>query len=181
MKKVQPIKLQFEPSGYFYEMVTAYTTAITGLILYSPILRDSVNKINSKKKIVASLTSCEKPVLQIKLHEQIKHIDDKYIDLGKVTDNLAYMLINTAFESTKNLLDKNKPMHEFFRHLRHGASHGGKWSFKGSEPIRKAHWRNRTITNKLQGKRLWELNLKPGDILVLLHDIEKSLDKVKVN
>lgn len=171
-----PTKLEFQKNGHFYIMVTTYTTAIGGLLLYHPFYRAKLDEHNIQKNSkLISIGSREYPSLEVKPHENIELIDKGLITLGGVTDSLVYMLINIAYESVKDLLDKHNPIYEFFRHLRHGASHGGKWSFRDNEPLRLAEWRGRKVTSNLQGKKLWDLNLGPGDIIVLLWDIEQNL------
>jgi hypothetical protein len=153
-------------------------TAVSGLLLYHPQMRASLIELERLRdgKLVG-LGSREYPALEIKPLETIDLLDRGLIDLGAVTDSLCYMLLNTAYEAVKQNLDKSNPTHEFFRHIRHGASHGGIWTFRGGEPKQDAVWRGRKIDSQLQGKKLWDLNLGPGDLVVLLWDIEKSLTK----
>lgn len=98
----------------------------------------------------------------------------KEFNEGMISDSLAFILINTAYETVKHLLSKSNPSHEFFRHLRCVVSHGGKWYFLGKEPSRPAFWRDREITRELQGQSMWKVGIGPGDILVLLWDVEQE-------
>jgi len=171
-----PTRLEFQKDGHFCKMVMTYTTAISGLLLYHPFFRAKLDEFNLQKEgKMVSLGSRVYPSIGVKPHEIIERIDKGLITLGEVADSLAYMLVNIAYESVKDSLDTQNPAHEFFRHLRNGASHGGKWSFRNNEPSRLAEWRGRKITANLQGKKLWDLNLGPGDIIVLLWDIEQNL------
>ncbi len=103
--------------------------------------------------------------------------------LGDITDSLAYMLLNAAYEAAVDRygddqwleLRQRHPELEFFRHLRNAASHGGVWNFRGNEPSRQASWRGRQLSNVLNGGRLFDVNLRPGDLLVFLSDVEKLL------
>lgn len=174
---IDPIqKLDFLPSGHFYDMVNTYNTSVSGLLLYHSHFQPTLDALNVQKQgKLVGIGSRIYPALEIRPHEIISLINNGFINLGQVTDNLSYMLLNIAYESVKQLLNINNPVHEFFRHLRHGASHGGKWSLIGEEPKRNAEWRGRKVTKDLQGKKLWELDLGPGDLMVLLWDIEQTL------
>ena len=169
-------KLEFQQNGHFYIMVTTYTTVISGLLLYHPHFHTPLNELNTKKEgKLVGIGSREYPALEVKPRENIALINQGAINLGQIADNLSYMLLNIAYESVKPLLDKGNPRHEFFRHMRNGASHGGCWTFMGNEPSRLAEWRGRKVQKNLQGKKLWSLNLGPGDVIVLLWDIEQDL------
>lgn len=176
-----PEKLEFQPKGYFYDMVNTYNTAICGLILFAPNLKNLVSQLKP-----AGLASREYSALAIRPQEISSLIDRNFINLGNVTDNLSYMLLNIAYEAVEGLLKtvknvditKTDPMHEFFRHLRNGASHGGIWTFddRDKRPLPDAVWRGRKVDkNTLKGEKICTLNLGPGDIMVLLWDIEQSL------
>lgn len=123
-----PEKLEFQPEGCFYDMVNTYNTSICGLILLSPSLKNIVKQVKP-----VGLASREYSALEIRPQEISNLIDNGLIKLGKVTDNLSYMLLNIAYETVSHKLKTVKnvpvsdtdPIHEFFRHIRNGASHGG--------------------------------------------------------
>lgn len=168
--------LQFLPEGHFYEMINTYKVALGGLLMYhkdcQPALK-ALNDANNGRLVgIASNTVGD---ITIDPFESIYHMDIGLISLGKVTDNLAFMLVNIAYESVKAKLDKSNPVHEFFRHVRNAASHGGKWAFMGHEPSRHAEWRSKVITNALNGQELLGPIIAPGDILILLWDVEQSI------
>ena len=169
-------KIQFHRDGLFYRMVTSCMAAICGMLVFRPELRfDQTVKVG--------LASTEYPALEIIPQEVKGMFATGGFSLGDVTDSLAFMLLNAAYEAAVDrysdaqwlTLREQHAELEFFRHLRNAASHGGPWSFRGNEPSRPASWRGRQLTSALQGKRIFDFNLKPGDFLVVLSDVEKLL------
>ena len=75
-----------------------------------------------------------------------------------------------------------KPVLEFFRHIRNGCFHGNSFHFKGDEPRNAAQWRELEITKASQGKRIFRTDLSEkdyflnwGDPLLLLHDVSQLI------
>ncbi len=73
-----------------------------------------------------------------------------------------------------------EPEWEFLRHCRNAAAHNGRFHFLHNEPRRLAIWRGLEVKNELEGRNLFRVNegdpfLGPGDVLVLLSDLEKKL------
>lgn len=95
----------------------------------------------------------------------------KSVDLAK---SLALQFLNSAYEAVKNYND-HSPEFEFFRHTRHAASHGNKFSFKGTEPVRPAEWRSKRIARSLHGTSLIFDFITPGDVVLLIQDIKNKL------
>ena len=169
-------KLQFERDGFFYRMVTSYMMGICGcLVFHSRTVLPSPDLVR--------LASIEYGALEIKPREVTELLRNGNMQLSDLTDSLAYMLVNSAYEAVADYFDDSKwpelrlahPELEFFRHVRNAASHGGTWNFKSGEPRRTAKWRGREITRDLQDQPIWAANLKPGDLLVLLWDVEQIL------
>jgi hypothetical protein len=133
----QPIdKIEFQPYGYFYDMVQSYTIALTGLLFYHPKMEAPVNsfvEVQGDNRCVGILSK-ELGDISISVLEKAAQIKRGDITLSVVINNLTCMLLNTAGEAVKPLLVKNNPSHEFLRHLRNAGSHGGKWTFMGSDP-----------------------------------------------
>lgn len=169
-------KLQFEKSGFFYRMVTSYMMGVCGCLIFHP-------KAVLPSPDPVGLGSTVHGALEIRPREVAELLRDGSIELSELTDSLAYMLMNAAYEAVRGHFGKSKwfqlrmshPELEFFRHVRHAASHGGAWTFESGEPKRAAKWRGREITSQLQGKPIWDAKLKPGDLLVLLSDVEQIL------
>lgn len=171
-----PEKIQFQQNGIFYRMVTTYMAAVCGLLVFR-------NEIQFDQSVKVGLASVEYPALEISPQEVKDMFEAGGFNLGDTTDSLLYMLLNAAYEvcvdrygdaSWLSLRQKH-PELEFFRHLRNAASHGGMWNFCDDEPSRPASWRGRILSNSLQDKRIFDANLKPGDLLVFLADVEKLL------
>ena len=167
---INQTKLEYSTSGPFYKIVVAYKAAIAGLVIFSPPFQD----IRRKLKPVG-LGSTIYPALEFPYSEMEELYKSKEFTEGIITELFARMLINTAYESVKDKLSKTNPTHEFFRHLRHAVSHGGKWKFLGKEPRFPAKWRGKEIIKDLEGGSIWSVDLRPGDILILLNDIESDL------
>ncbi len=173
---IDPSKIEFKRDGLFYRMVTSYMAAVCGLLIFRKEFRFD-------RSVKVGLASREYPALEIVPQEVKDMFDAGGFGLGGVTDSLAYMLVNAAYETVADnyrntqwlSLRQKHPELEFFRHLRNAASHGGVWTFRGDEPSRPAEWRGRKLTKSLEGKRLFDADLKPGDLLVLLSDVEKML------
>jgi len=169
-------KIQFQRNGLFYRLVTTYMAAVCGLLIFRKELRFD-------QSVKVGLASVEYPALVIIPQEVKGMVDAGGLNLGDVTDSLSFMLVNAAYEASVNHCGEDKwlavrqthPELEYFRHIRNAASHGGTWNFLGNEPTRQASWRGRLLSSELHGKRLFEANLKPGDLLVFLADVEKML------
>lgn len=172
-------KYQFDQGGPFYEMVTSYMVAVCGLLFYRRPSYDPGDKVG--------LASIEHQALEILPSEVIALVQGGSFQLSEVTDSLARMLINAAYEATQDRYDDQRwlqlrsihPELEFFRHLRNASSHGGFFNFKGNEPNpnRKAEWRGRTINVSLAGKPMFDVGVKPGDLFPLLWDVEQIIQK----
>lgn len=172
-------KYRFERGGPFYEMVTSYMVAVCGLLFFRRPSYDPSDKVG--------LASIEHHAVEILPSEVIGLIQGGSVQLGTVTDSLARMLINAAYEATQARYDDSRwvqlrwkyPELEFLRHLRNAASHGGFFNFKRNEPNpnRKAEWRGKTIDVSLAGKSMFDVGIKPGDLFALLWDVEQIIKK----
>jgi len=163
-------KLNYSTSGPFYKMVVSYKAAIGGLVIFRSEFKEIRQDLNS-----VGLGSRIHGALSFSYSEMDEIYKSKELTQGMITDSLAFMLINTAFEAVKQRMSRSNPMHQFFRHLRNAASHGGTFNFYNDEPRNPAKWSDREINRELQGKSIWSPNLGPGDFLVLLNDIEADL------
>ena len=129
------------------------------------------------------LASKQLGALQYPISELAEGFTRGDFTLGTISDALAYSLLNVTYEICNQHceqsewleLRKSHPEIEFLRHSRNAASHGGKWSFKNGEPRRTAEWRGVRITDELEGKPYWEVGIEPGDILLLIWDVEQIL------
>lgn len=112
------------------------------------------------------------------IEEQVADYDTKRADITSLTSAIRKVIFNVS--GGKN--DRGKdPILQFLRHCRHAIAHGGKMTFKGSEPTHPASWRGLKITRDLAGTPLFKtLNdieaglMWPGDVIALLWDIEQS-------
>jgi len=163
-------KLEYSQSGPFYRMVVTYKAAIAGLVIFRPELKNIRHDLPP-----VGLGSRIFTALQFPYNEMDELFKSKEFTEGMIADSLAFMLINTAFEAVKQSMSRSNPMHQFFRHLRNAASHGGTFHFYNNEPRYPANWRDREINRELHGKSIWSPNLGPGDFLILLNDIEADI------
>jgi hypothetical protein len=170
--------LQFDPRGAFYRLVAAYKMGLCGQLIFHP----NVNIIYSAPVGIASNVY---GALSFSPQELVQSVRRENLTVSDVTDGLVYMLINLAYATCQDRigetpwldLRQRHPEIEFFRHLRNAASHGGVWNFRQNEPRpdRAAEWRGRTISRALQGTPIWDVGIQPGDVLVLLWDVEQVL------
>jgi hypothetical protein len=133
--------------------------------------------------------------LQLRSEFQNNHIvveiDDIAKDIAANADYLSsYLLLAAghllilAYELCKTYSDKG-PLWEFLRHCRNAAAHGGKFSFKSSEPRRPAIWGHFQIESTLEGTPLFKENVRDsglfsiGDPIRLLWDIEQAYPNMK--
>lgn len=69
-----------------------------------------------------------------------------------------------------------EPDIQFFRHIRNGCAHNGK--FKIDSPLEhRAKWRDKEIVFKLNGTTIFPDFLFDGDVYLLLHDINEKYFK----
>ena len=172
-------RYRFEQSGPFYEMVTSYMVAVCGLMFFRRPGYDPSDKIG--------LASTEHHAVEILPTEVINLIKSGAVPLGVVTDSLARMLINAAYEAAQDRYADSRwvdmrskyPELEFFRHLRNAASHGGFFNLRNNEPNpnRKAEWRGKTVSASLAGKLMFDVGIKPGDLFAFLWDVEQIIRK----
>lgn len=174
-----PSNISFEKAGYFYEMVSAYITAIVGL----ESVAHPLNPMGFKSNEVATLEG--------KVHHEIliepiavhREFLAKNISSSTVSNSLVCMLMNTAYESIK-ILNDGTPEFEYFRHIRNASSHSNIFNFFNKEPSKPAAWRGDSIdhsrqgaSNPLYGSPCFGNKLAAADALVLLWDIEQKLNK----
>lgn len=168
--------LRFEVGGLFHTMVTSYQAAICGLLIYHP-------RLGTLEGDPVGFASTIYPALSFHPREIQERIRAGAISLNTITNSLTYMLINAAYESLQDNYDEQAwlqlrlahPEIEFFRHVRNAASHGGRWHFTGREPSRPAIWRGKTLNQGMHDTPLFGPVFEPGDVLVLLWDIEQLL------
>jgi hypothetical protein len=69
------------------------------------------------------------------------------------------------------------PEVQFFRFARHAAAHGNRWHFVDGNPKSLAMWRNVALARTMHGRQCFGLDMMPGDLLLLLMDIEGKLGR----
>ncbi len=172
-----PVQIAFDKGRPFFDMVSAYVTAVVGLeSVWHP-----ENPMGFKQGEVVTLEGKAHPELRIEsllVHQQFiaGHVSDVH-----VANSLVCMLMNTAYESVKDRNDRS-PEFEFFRHIRNASSHRNSFNFFPNEPSKPAAWRGkvfdharRGISNPFYGQACFGNVVASADALVLLWDIEQRL------
>jgi hypothetical protein len=172
-----PKDLIFDQGKPFFDYVSAYITAISGLVSVA----DPANLMQFRLRDVVTIEGKVVPVLSVSPLSVHKQFISGKISAQNVATSLTCMLLNTAYESVKHLNDKS-PEFEFFRHTRHAASHGNRFRFLHGEPKRLAHWRNvcidhmrREQSNPLHDQVCVGNVISSADAVLLLWDIEQQL------
>ena len=172
-------KIEFQQGGLFHDMVTAYISALSGLLLFR---KEFKFDLSVKVGLASTVRTLEFPVQETK-----DRFNSGTFPLGMVSDQLTLMLINAAGERAKakygdagwSVLRHKYSEVDFLSHARNAASHGGAWHFTGDEPKarsgRQPKWRGHIVTASLHDTPLLGADLKPADLLWLLSDIEKLL------
>jgi hypothetical protein len=173
------IGVQFIPGRPYCEMVTAFLAATAGL---TPVF-DDVNYPNFLSGVSGRYPGIRVPTVSLDLFDLTQRIRAGAITSGQTVEMLCCMLANTAWEASKDHWGRHQhdPDVEFFRHVRHAASHGNKWHFNATEPKRHAEWMGCRIdgdvgnANARQGKKCIGTDLAVSDLLKLLADLETKL------
>lgn len=63
---------------------------------------------------------------------------------------------------------------QFFRHLRNACGHDGRWSFKEKELVRRASWRDKSLTMADVGTPVFQKVLKHGDVMLIFLDLDRK-------
>jgi hypothetical protein len=96
----------------------------------------------------------------------------------------AGALLVTAHEYARDKpFNDRGPLWEFLRHCRNAVAHRGCFSLRPHEPTRPAIWRNKEISQALDGKPLFDDGtggglLGPADPVYLLHDLETGYPSI---
>ena len=177
MAKIVPAEICFDVGAPFYEMISAYSCAISGL----ESIANPANLMSFKPGDVVTLLGKVHPqikISQLQVHQQFVAGD---ISAPHTTNSLACMLLTTAYAAVEKENDRSSEF-EFFRHLRNAASHGNRFSFANREPVRPASWRGLAIaeshvgsSNPLHGVECIGNFLGGADVILLLWDIEQKL------
>ena len=76
-----------------------------------------------------------------------------------------------ALKSKAGLTAKDdRPIVQFFRHVRNGISHNNMFDIRGDGPMRPAKWRGMEVTKSLNGTVVLYKFLRPADVLRLIND-----------
>lgn len=167
----------FREGGYFYDMVGSFLVGLTGL---EATFRQD-NPLGHKEGAVYVVEGKVGEELNVEPYKFWLAAGKGQLSSREVSKHLCCMLMNTAYESVKELDDKSE-IFDFFRHVRNASSHKGEFFFKEWEPKRKAAWRGKRIDeskmgedNPLHGTSCFFEYLGAGDCIWLLQDIEKLI------
>lgn len=169
--------VQFSQGFPFYDMVTTFMVAIAG----SYSIFDKSNKMNWSKDQYMAVEGILVEGRHFIPYDMYELAQNQKITPAKYLKSCCCMLANIAYESVKDKNDKS-PEFEFFRHIRHAASHGNKFNFYPKEPLFPASWRGVTINHNLKGesnplhvKECFGTFIGIADMIDLLADIENQI------
>lgn len=172
-----PDKIIFSQEGYFYDMISSFMVAITGL----EAIFNCNNPMNYQPKVVYTFEGKVHKEIRVEPHSIHEQALKGKITSSNVVNHLCNMLMNTAYESVKGMNDKSQEF-EFFRHIRNASSHKNEFNFFNYEPAREASWRGKVIdsskkgnSNLLFGKPCFGDFLGTADCILLLWDIEQKI------
>jgi hypothetical protein len=204
----QTVPNHFDRGKPFYPLVMHYLVLLIGLkelAIRGTVGAKDLDALIKQVPALGTVVSTSDPEVP-DIREQLKKLSGPLflraesqtepieIDIDEVSRelvaNFSYLL-PLSMQSAGSLLilaheiSKDKhwhdtgPLWEFLRHCRHAAAHGGSFHFLNGEPRREAIWGAFTLTNQLQGTRLFkDANgvglLSPGDPIRLLWDIEQA-------
>ena len=82
--------------------------------------------------------------------------------------------LSTGYEALKAkaglTTGDDRPIVQFFRHVRNGISHDNVFYIRGGEPRKPAKWRGMEVTKSLNGTVVLYKFLRPADVLRLIND-----------
>jgi hypothetical protein len=107
-----------------------------------------------------------------------------YVLEGQLSAAGSIFIVAYEMAKEQGWRDREDPLWEFLRHCRNAAAHGGRFTFQGKEPIRRARWGHLEITPSLEGVSLFkDVNgngfLSPGDPIRLLWDLEQTYPNMR--
>lgn len=163
-------QLSFASDGPIFQMVAAYYAGILGVFTLLTQCGSGQRPAIVELKDGDGLTRLKTDQLTIAMKEG-------RLDAAKMLVFHGIMLLNTAYEWTKPTLATlpKSPLFEFFRHVRNGSSHGNRFHFLGSEPVRPAQWKGHTVERNLEARQVVGDFLSPAELPLLLADVEAEL------
>lgn len=169
-----PVFLQGRP---FFEMVMSFLAATVGM---GPVF-DPSNPLRLSPASLAAYPGIVRSHLTISMDQVHRQCTTGGLSANAAVDHLCCMLLNSAYETAKPHTDKS-PEFELFRHLRNAASHRNRFNFRNHEPALPALWSGFAIDHNLKGTSNPLFGaacvghvVSAGDVLALLHDIERKL------
>jgi hypothetical protein len=169
--------LIFRKDLCFYQIAAAAAASCTAFA----VMFDPKNLANLKRKdciTLKGIATGDRHFFPYEIHTEAVA---ENISQSDFLGTICMMLANTAYESVKHRNDYS-PEFEFFRHIRHAASHLNHFRFAPNEPRNPTSWRGIMIdhtkkgaSNPLHGTGCFGRFLGVADIFVLLWDIEQKL------
>lgn len=169
-------EISFKEGSRFFEMVSVFLASTAGL---TPVF-DATNYPTFLHGTAGVYPGFAREKTIFDLERLVTDIRNGSIEQGRAVELLCCMLANAAWESSGFLSNDPDPMVQVFRHVRHAASHGNEWSFKGNEPRFRGEWRHISFAaGAAEGQRpsgkCFGGSLFPGDLLLLLSDVQHKV------
>jgi hypothetical protein len=140
-------------------------------------LREQIEVLTGPLKLVSVF---QNNTITVEIDEMAQDVSENYLYLAWGMLPAIGNIFIVAYETAKEQGWHNTgPLWEFLRHCRHAAAHGGRFTFRGREPVRPAKWEHLEITREMQGLPLFKNAegvgfLSLGDPIRLLWDIEQA-------
>lgn len=127
-----------------------------------------------RKDVSVSLATTQNKTLTFFMHE-IPELDKNVREKMKkdLVALSARALLVSCYEKLKNkrMID-DSPILEFFRHIRNGAAHDGKFDIRPGSLKKAASWGNKNISYTMSGNELFGDFFAIGDSMLFLEDVE---------
>jgi hypothetical protein len=175
--------LELNPNGRFFNFVLTYLIAAAGL---TPVY-DEKTYPDFMKNTAGYFPGKIAAGVRTNLSQAIKYVRSGRLPQLTAEELMCCMLANTAYESIDSETEsrfRGDPVFEVFYHVRNAASHGNTWHFLPKFPKHRGKWKSLTIDDSVKGsqhpihgKKCFYGDLQPADLLHLLRDIERLVDK----
>jgi hypothetical protein len=164
-------------------IIDAYLEAIVALLaIRTPVVQAAISSALPPEMVVASSYAGESLIIPVSgmlksmqregfddvksLHRSVRQAN--WVFLGAMWDVLKRHPRFKTFEK--------EPEIEFFRHVRNGASHGGRLNFRSLRAP--AKWRDKEIAESMRGTPVFPDLLRDGDPILLVQDIERTYGEI---
>jgi hypothetical protein len=182
-------KLEYHPLVKLY--ANSFTSIAAGILGWRLIKLDEFISLlekrgaNDRVALASQVLRASNENVAFSFRQSVQPLVSGESDHHRLLSITAQQLIGHSWEILRingHVPAYEKPVFEFFRHIRNGCFHGNSFHFKRDEPRNPAQWRGLEITKADQSKRIFRADLSEkeyflnwGDPLVLLHDVSQLI------